>query len=139
MKNRVIVFFASLLMLVVTNSGRGSGTGTPRLSHVNFKDWPQAKFGDIRLLIASRPQLANQGFAGARPGEMKNTLMIFPNLPDGVSFTNTDQGYGPVVADLTIVYFDRNFRILKSEVMKAETGHSTAPRGAAMAIEGLAN
>jgi len=95
------------------------------------------EFGNVRLLIAQTTSLANQGFAGAGPEEMENTLMLFPNLPAGVIFTNTDQGYGPVVKDLRIVYFDKDFKVLKSEVMKACTGRSSAPEGAVYAVEGL--
>jgi len=136
-QGKIVLLLNSFLLLVGMGTRLTSQDTGQMLQKRKLKDWPQVEFGNIRLLIAQTPSLANQGFAGARPEEMESTLMIFPHLSGGIIFTNTDQGYGPVVKDLKIVYFDKDFRVLKSEVMKAYTGRSSAPEGTVYAVEGL--
>ncbi len=108
-----------------------------RLPLVDFKAWPQVNFKGVRILLAENGRLASQGFAGARPADFERTLILFPSLPAGVSFTNRDQGYGPVVRDLRIAYFDRSGRLLKTDLMRRIDGVSTPPPGTVVAIEGL--
>ncbi|MCM8769298.1 MAG: hypothetical protein NC911_06450 [Candidatus Omnitrophica bacterium] len=135
MNNFNKVLLVSFFIVLAAMNPRGSSG--ERLRKIPFKDWPQVNFENIRVLVANQPVLAQQGFAGAAAEEMKNTLMIFPNLPEGVVFTNTDQGWGAVSKNLQIVYFDKSFRILKTDIMAAVTGYSKAPPGAVIAIEGL--
>lgn len=103
---------------------------------IEFEKWPQMKFKNVRILIANS-LLSNQGFAGVDLKDMENTIIIFPNVPENVIFTNEDQGYGPVKADIKIYYLDRNFNILKSEIMKKEKGISIPPKNTFIAVEGL--
>jgi len=103
---------------------------------IEFEKWPQMKFKNIRILIAD-PFLSNQGFAGANLKDMKNTIIIFPSVEKGVIFTNVDQGFGSVKEDIKIYYLDKNFKILKSDIMKKEKGISIPPEGTYIAFEGL--
>ncbi len=103
---------------------------------IEFEKWPQMKFRNVRILIA-KSNLSNQGFAGANLKEMKNTIIIFPEIPEGVIFTNEDQGYGSVNEDIKIYYLDKNFNILKYEIMKKEKGISFPPKNTFIAVEGL--
>lgn len=104
---------------------------------IGFEKWPQMKFKNIRILIADDEIFANQGFAGRDLKEMENTVIIFPNLQKGVIFTNIDQGYGSVKDDIKIYYLDKNFKIIKYEIMEKEKGFSIPPENTYIAIEGL--
>ncbi|MCM8818060.1 MAG: hypothetical protein NC915_01075 [Candidatus Omnitrophica bacterium] len=103
---------------------------------IEFEKWPQMKFRNVRILIA-KPILSNQGFAGADLKEMDKTIIIFPNVGENVVFTNEDQGYGSVKEDIKIYYLDKDFNILKYEIMKKENGISIPPKGTFIAVEGL--
>jgi len=103
---------------------------------IEFEKWPQMKFKNIRILIADS-FLLNQGFAGANLKDMKNTIIIFPNIEKGVIFTNVDQGFGSVKEDIKIYYLDKNFKILKSDIIKKEKGISIPPEETYIAFEGL--
>ncbi|MCM8784707.1 MAG: hypothetical protein NC827_08145 [Candidatus Omnitrophica bacterium] len=107
------------------------------IQRIEFNKWPQMKFRNVRILIANSEKLSNQGFAGATLEEMKNTIIIFPNIPKGVIFTNVDQGYGCVKEDIKIYYLDKNFEILKYDIMKKEKGISIPPENSFIAVEGL--
>ena len=104
---------------------------------VAFKSWPQAKFKGVRMLVAEDSLLKEQGFAGAPSGEFEKTLVFFSDIGPGTVFTNREQGFGPVVRDLRIVFFDAHGKILKADIMRAKTGESVAPPGTAFVIEGL--
>lgn len=104
---------------------------------IEYEKWPQMKFKNVRILIADNEILASQGFAGREIKEMENTVIIFPNLQKGLIFTNVDQGYGPVKEDIKIYYLDKNFKIIKSEIMKKEKGISIPPENTFIAVEGL--
>ncbi|MCM8771740.1 MAG: hypothetical protein NC926_01925 [Candidatus Omnitrophica bacterium] len=103
---------------------------------VEFEKWPQMKFKNVRILVGKGP-LSNQGFAGAELKDMENTIIIFPDISEGTIFTNEDQGYGSVKTDLKIYYLDKNFNIIKCEIMKKEKGISQAPKNTFIAVEGL--
>lgn len=103
---------------------------------IKFEDWPCMKFKNIRILIA-KEELANQGFAGVDLNEMKNTIIIFPDVNKDVVFTNVDQGFGSVKEDIKIYYLDRNFKIIKFDIIKKEKGISIPPKNTYIAIEGL--
>lgn len=105
-------------------------------NHIPFNEWPQIKFKDVRVLIASEPKYAHQGFAGAKEEDFEKTLIIFPGITGGTIFTNQDQGYGPVIKDIKIIYLDANMNVLKEDILVKETGISIAPEGTAFAIEG---
>lgn len=104
---------------------------------ISFEKWNQMKFRDVRILIANNEKFSSQGFAGATLKEMTKTIIIFPNIPENVIFTNKDQGFGPVNYDIKIYYLDRNFNILKWEIMKKKEGFSIPPKGTFLAVEGL--
>lgn len=120
---------------VAVSFGVGRMTSQKK-ERISYSKWPQVQFKDVRILIASDAQLANQGFAGAEEKDFEKTLMIFPGILPGTSFTNQNQGYGPVTADLKIVFLDRNMNVLKEDAMAKETGTSTAPEGTFLAVEG---
>ena len=103
---------------------------------IPFSQWPHIQFKDIRILIATEPVYAHQGFAGAKEEEFKNTLIIFPDIIGGTIFTNQDQGYGPVIKDIKIVYLDKGMHTLKEDILIKEEGISVAPEGTSIAIEG---
>ncbi|MCM8820686.1 MAG: hypothetical protein NC932_01875 [Candidatus Omnitrophica bacterium] len=103
---------------------------------IPFSEWPQIKFKDIRILIATEPKYAHQGFAGAKEADFEKTLIIFPGITGGAVFTNQDQGYGPVIKDIKIVYLDANMNVLKEDILVKERGISVAPEGTCLAIEG---
>jgi len=103
---------------------------------IPFSQWPQIQFKDVRVLIATEPKYAHQGFAGAKEEDFKNTIIIFPDITGGTAFTNQDQGYGPVIKDIKIVYLDGCMNILKEDILVKETGISVAPEGTKIAIEG---
>ncbi len=103
---------------------------------IEFEKWPQMNFKNVRILIANHP-LSIQGFAGADLKDMENTIIIFPNIEKGVIFTNIDQGFGSVKEDIKIYYLDKNFRILKFDIIKKEKGMSVPPEGTYIAFEGL--
>ncbi|MCM8803726.1 MAG: hypothetical protein NC833_00525 [Candidatus Omnitrophica bacterium] len=103
---------------------------------IKFENWPCMKFKNIRILIAEG-ELSNQGFAGSDLNEMKNTIIIFPNLPKDVIFTNIDQGFGPVKEDIKIYYLDKNFKIINFDIIKKEKGISIPPKNTYIAVEGL--
>ena len=140
---RMVLFLACACVALVCGArppapGDSSTPASKRPARrVAFKYWPQVRFDNVRILYANTEFLANQGFAGARPEEFERTVMVFPAIAGAVSFTNVDQGFGPVVRDLKIVYLDRNSVVLREEVMKKRTGTSMVPPNAAMAIEGL--
>lgn len=106
---------------------------------INFSEWPQLNFKNIRVLIASHPYLASQGFAGAEESEFKNTIIIFPNIDklQHIVFSNKNEGFGYVKKNIKIYYLDKNFRIIGKDIIKKETGISFPPSEAAIAIEGL--
>lgn len=104
---------------------------------IPFSRWPQIQFKDVRVLIATEPKYAHQGFAGAKEEDFEKTLIIFPEITGGIIFTNQDQGYGPVIKDIKIVYLDAGMNILKEDILVKETGTSVAPEGTVIAIEGL--
>ncbi len=137
MKLRRKHFFLILILLIATGVisfalGRRSSSRT----RMPYSKWPQVQFKDIRILIASDSRLANQGFAGAGEKDFEKTLMVFPNILPGTAFTNENQGFGPVIRDLKIVYLDASMNVLKEDVMVKETGTSVAPEGTSLAIEG---
>jgi hypothetical protein len=103
----------------------------------DFKNWPQIRAGRLRILIANKPGLAHQGFAGAAPEEFENTAILFPALKEGSIFTNQDQGFGPVVRDIKIFYLDEDYNILRVDFMKKLTGISIPPANARIAVEVL--
>ena len=103
---------------------------------IEFEKWPQMKFKNVRILIADSI-LSNQGFAGADSKDMKNTIIMFPNIEKGVIFTNIDQGFGSVKEDIKIYYLDKNFKIIKSDIIKREKGISIPPEETYIAFEGL--
>jgi len=103
---------------------------------VEFEKWPQMKFKNVRILI-SNDFLSNQGFAGANLNDMENTIIIFPKVEKGVVFTNVDQGFGPVKENIKIYYLDRDFKILKFDIIKKEKGISIPPKDTYIAVEGL--
>lgn len=125
------------MLLLGGRSGNRRLSATLPLGRVPFEAWPQARFGGTRLLFANTPALAHQGFAGAAPGDFVNTLIVFPNISGGVRFTNRDQGFGPVVRDLKIVFLDGSMRVLKEDRMERGIGGSAAPENTAFVIEGL--
>ncbi len=128
----VILFVAAVaISFAVVHHSSSSKTRIP------YEKWPQVQFKDIRILIASDTRLANQGFAGAQEKDFEKTLMIFPGVLPGTGFTNADQGFGPVIRDLKIVYLDAGMNVLKEDVLVRETGASVAPEGTSIAIEGL--
>ncbi|MCS7180615.1 MAG: hypothetical protein N2589_02910 [bacterium] len=110
---------------------------SPKNQRIKFENWPQMKFKNVRILIANNEFLSNQGFAGASLKEMENTIIIFPNIPKNVMFTNMDQGYGSVKEDIKIYYLDKNFKIIKFDIMKKEKGFSVPPKDTYIAVEGL--
>lgn len=135
MKKRI-----TLICVVLILAGTFITCGSIKQKHkkcIPFNKWPQIKFKDIRVLIATEPKYAHQGFAGAKEEDFKNTIIIFPDITGGTVFTNQDQGYGPVIKDLKIVYLDANMNVLKEDILVKETGISVAPEGSTFAIEGL--
>ena len=102
-----------------------------------FDAWPQMNFKGVRVLLANSDSLGNQGFAGATAEDCEKTLIIFNNLRPGTYFTNKDFGFGPVVRDIKIYYLDRDYKVLKSDVMEKQTGVSMPPAGTRIAVEGL--
>ncbi|MFN4226855.1 MAG: hypothetical protein ACK4F0_01770 [Candidatus Ratteibacteria bacterium] len=128
MKNLFYVFILGFICGTISYS---------KIQRIEFNEWPQMKFKNVRILIAETDKLSNQGFAGATLKEMKNTIIIFPNIPKNVIFTNVDQGYGSVKEDIKIYYLDKNFKILKYDIMKKEKGISIPPEDSFIAVEGL--
>jgi hypothetical protein len=110
---------------------------SPKIQKIEYNKWPQMKFRNVRILIANSEELSHQGFAGADLKDMENTIIIFPNIPSGTIFTNVDQGFGAVKEDIKIYYLDKNFKILKYEVMKKQKGISISPENTFIAVEGL--
>lgn len=138
MKPRRKHLFITLILCIATGAicyGVGR-LAASRTKCIPYGKWPQVQFKDVRILIASDSRLANQGFAGAVERDFENTIMIFPDILPGTTFTNEDQGFGPVIKNLKIVYLDGNMNVLKEDVMVRETGISTAPEGTSIAIEG---
>ncbi len=128
MKSKIIfIFFIGFISGILCTSKK---------ERIEFDKWPQMKFKNVRVLIANS-ELSNQGFAGASLKEMENTIIIFPNVPSGVIFTNENQGYGSVKEDIKIYYLDKKFNILKCEIMKKEKGISFSPQNTFIAVEGL--
>lgn len=135
--NGRLLSIAALATLLAGPPCGAAGPAPARRPRVSYADWPQTRFGGLRILYAAHPALASQGFAGARASEFERTLIVFPSFPSGAVFTMKDYGFGPVVRDLKIVFLDENWRVLKEDVMKRLTGESAAPPGAVVAIEGL--
>jgi len=106
---------------------------------INFSKWPQLSFKNVRVLIASHPYLASQGFADAEEGEFENTIIIFPNINklQPIVFSNKNEGFGYVKKNIKIYYLDKNFRIIGKDIIKKKEGISFPPSETAIAIEGL--
>ena len=106
---------------------------------INFSKWPQLNFKNVRVLIASHPYLASQGFAGAEEAEFENTIIIFPNINklQPIVFSNKNEGFGYVKKNIKIYYLDKNFRIIGKDIIKKKEGISSPPSETAIAIEGL--
>ena len=104
-----------------------------------FNDWPQINFKGLRILLANTEDLASQGFAGARGEEFENTIIIFPKvlIDKDKPFSNKAFNYGSVRQDIKIVYLNENYKKLGECIMVAETGTSSPPENAKIAIEGL--
>lgn len=136
MKRRKLLTL-SLLVGLVISVVYGTNYIKQKKRIIPFNQWPQIKFKDIRILIATEPKYAHQGFAGAKEEDFEKTLILFPGITGGTIFTNQDQGYGPVIKDIKIVYLDANMNVLKEDILLKETGISVAPQGTAFAIEGL--
>ena len=137
MKRRRIYLPVILLLIVITGVVCYSlGQLSSRTNRISYSKWPQVRFQDVRILIASEPKYAHQGFAGAEEKDFEKTLILFPGITGGTIFTNIDQGYGPVIKDLKIVFFDAQMNVLKEDVLMKETGNSVAPAGTAFVIEG---
>lgn len=132
MKKRIIL----ISFIFLTGFGIGKINSYSLRKRIEFEKWPSMKFKNIRILIA-KGILSNQGFAGVYKKEMENTIIIFPEISENTVFTNEDQGFGPVKEDIKIYYLDRNFNIIKSEIIKKEKGISIAPKNTFIAIEGL--
>jgi hypothetical protein len=132
--------FVVMIIIIVAITGiiiYGAGVIRQKQKRcIPFSQWPQIQFKDIRILIATEPKYAHQGFAGAKEEEFKNTLIIFPDITGGTVFTNQDQGYGPVIKDIKIVYLDKGMHTLKEDILIKEKGISVAPEGTSIAIEG---
>ncbi len=137
MKRKKIYLFVALSLIIITGVVCYSlGQLSSRTNLIPYSKWPQVRFKDLRVLIASEPKYAHQGFAGAEEKDFEKTLILFPGITGGTIFTNIDQGYGPVIRDLKIVFFDAQMNVLKEDVLKKETGNSVAPAGTAFVIEG---
>lgn len=134
-RKQILILFLCVILVGLTIYGAGTIKQRDK-KYIPFSKWPQIKFKDIRVLIATEPKYAHQGFAGAKEEEFEKTLIIFPGITGGTIFTNQDQGYGSVVKDIKIVYLDANMNILKEDILVKETGISVAPEGTAFAIEG---
>jgi hypothetical protein len=91
-----------------------------------FEQWPQIKMEFGRVLIA-KGALANQGFGGAKEKDFTKTVMFFPDMEEGTTFVNIDQGYGPVIKDLDVISLDKDWNVLKISPMKKKTGTVVVP------------
>ncbi|MCK9265521.1 hypothetical protein M0P98_01340 [bacterium] len=135
--------YSGLFLLQFTILFGLSGCKTPANINVDtdnasvYNNWPQVQFEGCRILLATEPQLAHQGFAIASYRDFDNTIIIFPNISEGTKFINHNQGYGAVKRDLKIVFFDSEMNILKEDIMTKEDGFSVAPPKTSFAIEGL--
>lgn len=96
------------------------------IQKVPFDKWPQIKTKSVRVLIA-KGSFAHQGFAGAESADFKNTFIYFPDIKKGTEFINYDQGYGPVIKTLAVIFMDKKWKVLKISIMKKETGTAIAP------------
>jgi len=133
-----IIFLSCLTVFSVFHSGcmKDNKKGNYESPGV-YENWPQVKFKDTRVLLATDMELATRGFAVASYGDFEKTLIIFPNISEGAMFVNMDQGYGEVKRDLKIVFLDSKMNVLKEDIMKKGDGFSIAPPKTAFAIEGL--
>ncbi|MCX8081982.1 MAG: hypothetical protein N3D17_01070 [bacterium] len=138
MKKRSIFILCAILLFTGTLAIFSAGIIKQNQKKlIPFSQWPQIKFKDVRILIATEPKYAHQGFAGAKEKDFEKTIIIFPNITGGTVFTNQNQGYGYVIKDIKIIYLDANMNVLKEDVLVKETGISVAPEGTVFAIEGL--
>ena len=131
------LFLCSITLLLFCNfrvrsEAAGQGAGSV------YDKWPQARFRNFRVLLATDSELACRGFAIASHEDFENTIIIFPNIRENTVFINRDQGFGAVKRDLKIVFLDSGMKVLKEDIMKKGDGYSVAPSGARFAIEGLA-
>ncbi|MBN1445650.1 MAG: hypothetical protein JW957_06045 [Candidatus Omnitrophica bacterium] len=137
MKRRKIYLPVVLFLIVITGFVCYSlGQLSSRTKRIPYSKWPQVRFKDVRILLASESKYAHQGFAGAEEKDFEKTLILFPGITGGTIFTNINQGYGPVIKDLKIVFFDARLNVLKEDILMKETGNSVAPAGTAFVIEG---
>ncbi len=137
MKRRKVYLLVIIAFIITISACYSIARLSNRVKRIPYSRWPQIQFKDVRILIASEPKYAYQGFAGAEEKDFDKTLMFFPGITSGTVFTNADQGYGPVIKDLKIVFLDARMNVLKEDILRKETGNSTAPPGTAMVIEGL--
>ncbi len=137
MKRRRIYLPVILSFIIITGVVCYSlGQLSSRTKLIPYSKWPQVQFKDVRILIASEPKYSHQGFAGAQEKDFEKTMILFTGITGGTIFTNVDQGYGPVIKDLKIVFLDAQMNVLKEDILVKETGNSVAPIGTAFVIEG---
>lgn len=140
MKANVFMKTAGLLCIIgffmLTGCREGAGPADVLSGRV-YDGWPQIKFKDIRILLATEKELSYRGFAVAGHEDFEKTLIIFPDISEGAVFVNRDQGYGAVKRDIKIVFLDAGMNVLKEDIMQKGEGISIAPAGARFAIEGL--
>ncbi len=122
------LFFAGLLFFAVFIYSA--------VQKVSFNKWPQIKTKYGRVLFA-KGGFAHQGFAGASVEDFKNTFIIFPGIRKGVEFVNYDQGYGPVIKTLAVIFLDKKWKVLKISRMEKYTGTAVAPAKTHFVIECL--
>ncbi len=137
-----MIFFAAALFLSCISSffflsGCKEEKEASELPGTVYENWPQVKFRDCRVLLATDEELACRGFAIASHKDFEKTVIIFPNISEGTTFVNRDQGFGAVKRDLKIVFLDSKLNVLKEDIMIKGDGFSVAPAGACFAIEGL--
>lgn len=106
------------------------------VQNIPFDKWPQLKTKFRRVLLA-KGNLAHQGFAGAKAGDFKKTFIFFPCIKSGTEFINYDQGYGPVIKTLAVIFMDKKWKVLKISIMKKEDGTAVAPAKTSFVLECL--
>ncbi|MCL5408896.1 MAG: hypothetical protein M1135_02595 [Candidatus Omnitrophica bacterium] len=106
------------------------------LEKIPFDKWPQFTIKNMRILIAEG-NLAHQGFAGAKAKDFKNTFIFFPGIKKGIEFVNYDQGYGPVIKTLAVIFMNNKWEILKISIMKKQTGTAITPSKTSCVFECL--
>ncbi len=130
---RKLLYFSILFLLL-----HCSGFSQIKKQGEQFLNWPQIKETrtNLRILIAETEELAHTGFCNASEKDLKENLIWFPDIKAGTIFVNTNPGYGRVSHDIMIVFFDKNWTVLKIELMKKFTGSAIAPEETSSALEG---